>query len=57
MKLPRLFLLRGRFWAGFLPWAWLLLFFALPFALIVDVSLSTPRTIGAALCFTAVARP
>ncbi|EXI89366.1 MAG: Putrescine transport system permease protein PotH [Candidatus Accumulibacter sp. BA-94] len=43
MKLPRLFLLRGRFWAGFLPWAWLLLFFTLPFALIVDVSLSSPE--------------
>ena len=43
MKKPRLFLLRGRFWAGALPWAWLLLFFVLPFALIVDVSLSTPE--------------
>lgn len=32
---------RGRFWVGSLPWGWMLLFFALPFALIVGVSLST----------------
>jgi putrescine transport system permease protein len=32
---------RGRFWVSCLPWGWLLLFFALPFALIVGVSLST----------------
>ena len=37
----RPFMLRGRFWVGMLPWAWLLLFFLLPFALIVNVSLST----------------
>ena len=37
----RPFVLRGRFWVGMLPWAWLLLFFLLPFALIVNVSLST----------------
>lgn len=43
MKRAHRFLLRGRFWAGLLPWAWLLLFFALPFALIIDVSLSTPE--------------
>lgn len=36
------FLLRGRFWVACLPWAWLLLFFLLPFVLIVNVSLSTP---------------
>jgi putrescine transport system permease protein len=39
----RFFLLRGRFWAGCLPWAWLALFFLLPFLLIVNVSLSTPE--------------
>ncbi|HRP66557.1 MAG TPA: ABC transporter permease subunit [Thauera sp.] len=33
----------GRFWVGLLPWAWMLLFFVLPFALIVSVSLSTPE--------------
>ena len=38
-----MFLLNGRFWVGALPWAWLLLFFLLPFALIVNVSLSTPE--------------
>ncbi len=43
MKAQRLFLLRGRFWVGVLPWAWFLLFFLLPFALIVNVSLSTPE--------------
>ena len=32
----------GRFWVGLLPWAWMLFFFVLPFALIVNVSLSTP---------------
>ncbi len=32
---------RGRFWVGCLPWGWMLLFFALPFALIVGVSVST----------------
>ena len=36
------FLPRGRFWVGCLPWAWMLLFFLLPFVLIVNVSLSTP---------------
>jgi putrescine transport system permease protein len=39
----RFFLLRGRFWVGCVPWAWMLLFFLLPFALIVNVSLSTPE--------------
>ncbi len=43
MKRPRPFLLRGRVWVGVLPWAWFLLFFLLPFALIVNVSLSTPE--------------
>ncbi len=43
MKEQRLFLLRGRFWVGVLPWAWLLLFFLRSFALIVNVSLSTPE--------------
>jgi len=32
----------GRFWVGLLPWVWMLFFFVLPFALIVNVSLSTP---------------
>ncbi|ACK53670.1 ABC transporter permease [Thauera aminoaromatica] len=32
----------GRFWVGLLPWMWMLFFFVLPFALIVNVSLSTP---------------
>lgn len=39
----RAFVLRGRFWVGMLPWTWLLLFFLLPFVLIVNVSLSTPE--------------
>lgn len=43
MKARPFFLRRGHFWAGCLPWAWLLLFFVLPFALIVNVSLSTPE--------------
>ncbi|AYH41948.1 ABC transporter permease subunit [Azoarcus sp. DN11] len=43
MKRARCFLLRGHFWVGLLPWAWMLLFFALPFALILKVSLSTPE--------------
>ncbi|ATE62186.1 ABC transporter permease [Thauera sinica] len=38
----RRFLPGGRFWVGCLPWAWMLLFFLLPFVLIVNVSLSTP---------------
>jgi putrescine transport system permease protein len=38
----RLFVRHGRFWVGSLPWAWMLLFFLLPFVLILDVSLSTP---------------
>lgn len=42
MSRRRPFLLRGRFWVGMLPWTWLLLFFLLPFVLIVNVSLSTP---------------
>jgi putrescine transport system permease protein len=42
-KTRRVFFLRGRFWVGCLPWAWMLLFFALPFALIVGVSVSTPE--------------
>ncbi len=36
-------LLRARFWFACLPWAWVLLFFVLPFMLIVNVSLSTPE--------------
>ena len=32
----------GRVWVGLLPWVWMLFFFVLPFALIVNVSLSTP---------------
>ena len=36
-------LLRARFWFACLPWAWGLLFFVLPFMLIVNVSLSTPE--------------
>ena len=43
MSTRKLFLLRGRFWVGMLPWTWLLLFFLLPFVLIVNVSLSTPE--------------
>jgi putrescine transport system permease protein len=43
MSERRFLLLRGRFWVGCLPWAWMLLFVALPFALIIDVSLSTPE--------------
>ena len=43
MTRPRPFLARGRFWVGMLPWAWMLLFFALPFALILKVSLSAPE--------------
>ncbi|NMF91360.1 ABC transporter permease [Aromatoleum petrolei] len=43
MTRRRFVLARGRFWTGLLPWAWMLLFFALPFALIVKVSLSTPQ--------------
>ncbi|BAL22604.1 ABC transporter permease [Azoarcus sp. KH32C] len=39
----RFFLLRGRFWVGCVPWAWMLVFFVLPFALIANVSLSTPE--------------
>ncbi len=33
----------GRLWVGLLPWLWMLSFFVLPFALIVNVSLSTPE--------------
>lgn len=36
-------LLRARFWLACLPWAWVLLFFVLPFVLILNVSLSTPE--------------
>ncbi|HJV25542.1 MAG TPA: ABC transporter permease subunit [Aromatoleum sp.] len=39
----RFFLLRGRFWIGCVPWVWMLAFFVLPFALIANVSLSTPE--------------
>ncbi|HNU12338.1 MAG TPA: ABC transporter permease [Rubrivivax sp.] len=34
-------LARGRLWVDALPWGWMLLFFAAPFALIAGVSLST----------------
>jgi len=43
MRPQRAFVRRWRFWVAVLPWGWLLLFFALPFALIVGVSLSTPE--------------
>ncbi len=33
----------GRFWVAALPWSWMSAFVALPFALIVGVSLSTPE--------------
>jgi len=34
---------RQRWWVGALPWAWVLAFFVLPFALILGVSVSTPE--------------
>jgi len=33
--------LKGRFWTISLPYTWLLLFFALPFAIVLKISFST----------------
>lgn len=42
MKLPtKLTWLKGRFWTIGIPYAWLLLFFALPFAIVLKLSFST----------------